>query len=257
MICFSLAVLSDGARRCPHALSEVGSCSPHAGWVPGRGGNSSIECTRLRHHQCGGPAAPAPAAPSSLVLWSPSRVLQDSGSGDHLVSKTDVPKTSRKFFQPLTVPSTLHTANGEIVADKSYTFECQPLGIKLSALVLDDTPNVASMGKLVMDDGFEFHWIPGFDPYYLLPDGSVMWLEVENNVHYSVHKRGDSHEATNHICPPCRYNGSSSKVVNRRLSAPAPAGGDCPPEIADAAQDAGVKVARRPKLNGTDCGRRL
>ena len=60
------------------------------------------------------------------------------------------------------------------------------MGIKIKALLLDSTPTVASLGRLVIEEGFAFGWDPNrpYEPWLVRPDGVVILLDVEGFVPY-------------------------------------------------------------------------
>ena len=53
------------------------------------------------------------------------------------------------------------------------------LKVDIAALIMKDSPNALSIGKLVKESGLGFHWIPERPegPFFRLPDGTVveMW----------------------------------------------------------------------------------
>ena len=59
----------------------------------------------------------------------------------------------------------LDTANGELTVDKCIDLYAGALGERIAALVLDSTPNVLSLGRSVVDQGYTWHW----DGYTVTP----------------------------------------------------------------------------------------
>ena len=56
---------------------------------------------------------------------------------------------------------------------------------EITAYVLDDTPPVLSMGQRCREMGYGFHWEPYEErPTLLLPDKSIIFLDVDHNVPY-------------------------------------------------------------------------
>ena len=84
-------------------------------------------------------------------------------------------------------PITLATANGLLSVDErvDVSFGLQnnkgkPLN--LEALLLDNTPNVLSLGRLVEDEGYQFLWSQHKPPQLIAPSGKVLYLEVQRYV---------------------------------------------------------------------------
>ena len=65
----------------------------------------------------------------------------------------------------------LATANGIIIADERIDMEIQGLGTTVDPLVLDETVNAISVGRLVLDGEFSFHWPAGESAYLVDKDG--------------------------------------------------------------------------------------
>ena len=90
-----------------------------------------------------------PACGSTSKRWWPFRLLMDTGSGDHLASKGTTPSAILRCASKTDSPLLLTTANGLIDADTQVPFYVQRLDIDLAALLLDSTPEVLSVGRLV------------------------------------------------------------------------------------------------------------
>ena len=60
--------------------------------------------------------------------------------------------------------------------------DIKPLNKTSSAVVLENTPNVLSVGLRCMEYGYSFHWPSGQVPYLITPDGFQVDCEVENDV---------------------------------------------------------------------------
>ena len=80
----------------------------------------------------------------------------------------------------------LTTANGEIDADDEILLFVDCLKMNLRMLVLPDTPNVISVGRRVMEEGFGFYWDPySTHPYMTAPSTGVrIPTYVEQNCPY-------------------------------------------------------------------------
>ena len=91
----------------------------------------------------------------------------------------------------------LHTANGECRPAGSIVMDIKPLGETSSALVLENTPNVLSVGLRCVGYGYSFHWPNAQDPYWVTPDGDEISCAVEHNVPFLV----ASHDAPKLAAP--------------------------------------------------------
>ena len=96
--------------------------------------------------------------------------LIDIGSGHHLVDFALV-LGSAQLIEPADSNILLHTANGECRPNSSIVMDIKPLNETSSALVLENTPNVFSVGLRCMEYGCSFHWPCGQAPYLGTPDG--------------------------------------------------------------------------------------
>ena len=114
----------------------------------------------------------------------PRRWIADTGSGEDIIGPGEVPEASLQ--NPIECEEAAHliTANGPIKVDKRVALECFALGENVQPLLLPDTPAVVSVGRRVMDMLYEFHWVPYSRPYFVKPDGEVVWCSVEDYVPY-------------------------------------------------------------------------
>ena len=126
--------------------------------------------------------AACPKSPRSKVCKvQPDAWLIDAGSGHDLVGFALV-LDSAQLNEPASSSILLHTANGECRPNGSIIMGIRPLNETSSALVLENTPNVLSVGLRCMEYGYSFHWPCGQVPYLVTPDGFQVDCVVENNV---------------------------------------------------------------------------
>ena len=126
--------------------------------------------------------AACPKSPRSKACRvQPDAWLIDTGSGHDLVDFALVPD-SAQLIEPASSNIVLHTANGECRPNGSIIMDMKPLNETSSAVVLENTPNVLSVGLRCMEYGYSFHWPCGQVPYLITPDGFQVDGEVENNV---------------------------------------------------------------------------
>ena len=115
------------------------------------------------------------------------KIIVDTGSGVHIVGKNNIPKQSHPWIQRAQ-PACLNTANGQINADQSVLIGSQRFRGTIRACVLDNSPNVLSVGQLC-NNGWTFHWAGSpasapSSPILISPDGRQFHLSVRNNVPY-------------------------------------------------------------------------
>ena len=104
----------------------------------------------------------------------------DTGSGHDLVDFALV-LDSAQLIEPASSNIVLHTANGECRPIGSIIMDIKPLNETSSVLVLENTPNVLSVGLRCMEYGYSFHWPSGQVPYLVTPTGfrsTVRWITM-------------------------------------------------------------------------------
>ena len=100
--------------------------------------------------------------------------ILDIGSGLHLAGISE-PEQVVSSAEPLT----LITANGHIISD---TQVASSLPLKDAARLLPDSPHVFSLGRLCLNDDFDFAWSRRKAPKLTLPSGYSIDVPVENFV---------------------------------------------------------------------------
>ena len=111
--------------------------------------------------------------------------MLDTGSGIDLVSRGDV-QFCQDFMRPCGSKLTLCTANGELPASEKEQIGLNigPFAADTTALVLDETPSVLTVGRRCMVEGYGFHWFPYQNPFTDHPTLGRIEHEVEHNVPY-------------------------------------------------------------------------
>ncbi len=99
-----------------------------------------------------------------MAAQRPLKQLQawglDSGSENHLVDErrfTSLDIETDAFIMDR--PLKLATANGIIRADHRMKMDVNVLGKTIDPILLENTVDVLSLGRLVIDDGLDFHWL--------------------------------------------------------------------------------------------------
>ena len=111
---------------------------------------------------------------SSHIPW-----IADTGASQDLLSGTDAEMGCiYESSQPLKFP----TANGNIIGTKQARVKIQQTDSVVRPYVLDKAPSVLSVGMRCLRDGYDFVWRAHSRPYFRLPDGSRIKLEVKDNV---------------------------------------------------------------------------
>ena len=87
-----------------------------------------------------------------MVASGPAMI--DSGACKHLTCKKLCTEQELNSDAPTDV--VLVTVKGEERVDKEVGMWLDSLGIKVSALALDDCPNAVSLGRLVLEHGYSF-----------------------------------------------------------------------------------------------------
>ncbi|MDP7647377.1 MAG: DNA (cytosine-5-)-methyltransferase, partial [Candidatus Woesearchaeota archaeon] len=92
-------------------------------------------------------------------------LIVDSGASFHLIdwsSLTDQEKSNRRDLEEAIL---LNTANGPVWATECTDIYVIELGITVEAVILEKSPAVLSLGKLVEDEGFDYVWKHAQVPY--------------------------------------------------------------------------------------------
>ena len=92
------------------------------------------------------------------------------------------------------VPTTLETANGMIEVDETVPVQILALRENIDPYVMEESPDVLSIGRRCEVEGYEFHW-PAYsaEPYFVDKTGKHVTLRSIHHVPYLVdnHNIGD------------------------------------------------------------------
>ena len=126
--------------------------------------------------------------------------ILDTGSSNHLVSPSSLPKKLRGAIEQNAHAVRLATANGIIEATDVIDVDIQSLGAKACVLVLPNTPAVLPIGRLIEDHGCTSKWTPD-EASITDPDGGVHMCEVRNYVpHLDAGRDHDQHQHREDSC---------------------------------------------------------
>ena len=82
--------------------------------------------------------------------------IVDTGASLHCIGVEMLTKEEKKTMRPLPEPLDLDTASGIVQATHVATVHVYELGIRVTALVMPDSPPLLSVGLLVKDLGMTF-----------------------------------------------------------------------------------------------------
>ena len=102
-----------------------------------------------------------------------------TGSAQDLATKYDIPDRYQFFsVQPISII----TANGESSSYLQGKVRNETLGCNFTPYLLESTPPVMSVGIKCMDEGYDFVWRAGKEPYFQNPDGVRIQLTVRDYI---------------------------------------------------------------------------
>ena len=111
---------------------------------------------------------------SSHIPW-----IADTGASQDLLSRTDA---EVGCIYESSEPLKFSTANGNIIGTEQARVKIKQTDSVVRPYVLDKAPSVLSVGMRCLKDGYDFVWRAHSRPYFRLPDGSRIKLEVKDNV---------------------------------------------------------------------------
>eukprot|EP00971_Amphidinium_carterae_P050212 989242-Amphidinium_carterae.3 len=98
-----------------------------------------------------------------------------------LVSTKDAIEDPKKRLEK---PLIMQTAFGIMEAEKRATEKVNTLRSTITPLLLESTPDVLSVGRRCMTEGYSFHWEKGENPYFIDKKGRRIDLSVERYIPY-------------------------------------------------------------------------
>ena len=107
--------------------------------------------------------------------------MVDSGASMHMVSKKDHDSAELETMRISRNPTTVMTANGEVLTKEGATVYVKALDIFVKVMLLEETPAVLSLGKLCEDHGKTYHWTSGQKPH-LTQNGNRIDCNTSNCV---------------------------------------------------------------------------
>ena len=123
--------------------------------------------------------------PASTINPEEREFVVDSRASMHMVSKKDLNKAELETVRISKNPTTVMTANGEVLAEEETTVYVKGLDLFVTVMLLENTPAVLSLGKLCEDHGYTFHSTSGQKPH-LIKKGKKDSCNLANYVPFVV-----------------------------------------------------------------------
>ena len=144
------------------------------------------------------PSSPRVATARSISRYNDTPKLRvkswlvDSGSGLDLISRKDASECLGFIIRGINVE--LANANGQTSSDEFLPLVLKRLNEVIRPHILEDTPNVLSLGRRIVEDGYSFHWLAySLQPWLEHPvAGDIIVLEVKDFVPYLRVPLGDA-----------------------------------------------------------------
>merc|ERR1711873_202076 len=99
------------------------------------------------------------ASVTAAAVHRPISWILDSGSGHDIVDRQHVMNERNKWQR---LPNVVHltTAGGKTAGGYSVAVRVEPLQENVEAMILEHSPDVLSLGRRCMEEGFAFNWSP-------------------------------------------------------------------------------------------------
>lgn len=114
------------------------------------------------------------------IIAKIARRIVESGASDHIISRKHLTKKEMKSIRKAETSMQFQTANKTTETDDIVDYCASDLGITVTAWVVQDSPPLLSLGKLVEDFGVRYAW--DYD------NGAVIKIK-DKIVHCSVNQR--------------------------------------------------------------------
>ena len=151
----------------------------------------------------------------------PNRFILDSGASFHIISRTDLTEDQIKSIYKMDAAIEIETVNGTV--STTEVVDLVLLGLwdhEITAIVVDGSPPLISLGRLCFLNGFSFKWPKSRCPKLFTPDGFPIPLEIDEFVPH-VHHRGADHA----------YCGAVATAMDTELSESLAEADDCSEDV--------------------------
>ena len=164
-------LIGKDARLKPHVLQNHRDIAiKRAAWM-----NKSVEPTKpFKKVGAYGEMMQKQAA---MTIDGEQWILADTGASVDLANRKNMSDRERKSERKSEHSLSLQTAKGSTSANTQITRDLGKLGIKIQPHVLDDCPDVISVGRRCKREGFGFYWPPWSEkPYFTTPKRQERFL---------------------------------------------------------------------------------
>ena len=121
-----------------------------------------------------------PKSDQPLRLW-----LCDTGCPYDVTSRSALPEDAVEDIQTATYSAEMETANGNINAEQTVPLQIQGLGEFVEHYLLENSPDVLSIGRRCELEGYAFYWEPySQKPYFISREGARITLSSIGHVPY-------------------------------------------------------------------------
>ncbi len=108
------------------------------------------------------------------------RFILDSGASADLVGEEGLDEDERRNVTKAADILNISTANGPTASTDEVELDVPNFGIRAKTRILDDCPDVLSMGIRCAEQGFGFYWDPfSYEPRLVRPDGHTIRCSYE------------------------------------------------------------------------------
>ena len=130
--------------------------------------------------------------------------LSDTGCGRDLAGRKTMSREMAATEWRAEEPIVFETPNGDVAADKMVCAQIKVLGENVEAYLLDDSPDVLSIGRRCQEYGYGFHWNPfSGKPFFASPNGDKIECYTLDYVPY-IPDRWNAENA-----PVLKYSGQA------------------------------------------------
>ena len=158
--------------------------------------------------------------PASTLNPEEREFVVDSGASMHMISKKDLSDAEMDTLTKSCSPTIVITANGEVQTHEEAIVYVKELDIFLTMKVLENTPEVLSLGKLCDENGYSYEWIKGQKPH-LIKDGIRIICNTENFVPIVIPRLSSSSSASSStLRTPMKQESRSSSSSSSSSSSP-------------------------------------